>query len=251
MPLPSPFRELVLLELMLAVPTFVALRFVTAPYGRHARAGWGPGVPPRLAWLVMETPAVLVFAAVYAAGTHRAGVAPLALLALWQLHYAHRAFLFPLGLRGGAPFPLWVMVLAIGFNVLNGWINARWISELGTYPQRWLADPRFLTGAALFLAGFTLNVSSDRVLRRLRSPGETGHRLPRGGAFELVSCPNYLGELVEWTGWALASWSPAGLAFAVYTAANLVPRALSHHAWYRARFPEYPPRRSALIPFLL
>ena len=92
---------------------------------------------------------------------------------------------------------------------------------------------------------------AHRHRRRLRAPGETGYNIPRGGAFEWISCPNYLGELVEWTGWALASWSPAGLAFAVYTAANLVPRALSHHDRYRDRFPEYPPRRSALIPFLL
>lgn len=251
MSLPSPFRELVALELALALPTFVALRLVTAPYGRHARAGWGPGIPPRIAWVVMEAPAVLVFAAVYAAGARRAGAAPLALLALWQLHYVHRAFVFPLRLRGGAPMPAPVVLLGVGFNVLNGWINARWISELGTYPQGWLADPRFLVGAAIFLAGFALNVTSDRALRRLRAPGETGHRIPRGGAFELVSCPNYLGEVVEWAGWALASWSPAGLAFAVYTAANLAPRALSHHAWYRARFPGYPPRRRALIPFVL
>jgi protein-S-isoprenylcysteine O-methyltransferase Ste14 len=249
--LPSPFRELVGLELALALPTFVALRFVTAPYGRHARAGWGRAVPPRIGWVVMETPAVLVFAATYLAGSHRAGAAPLALLVLWELHYLHRAFLFPLGIRGGAPLPASVMLLAVGFNVLNGWINARWISELGAYPVTWLADPRFLAGAALFAAGFVLNVTSDRALRRLRSPGETVHRLPRGGAFELVSCPNYLGELVEWTGWAIASWSPAGLAFALYTAANLAPRALSHHAWYRARFPDYPRRRRALLPFLL
>jgi len=62
---------------------------------------------------------------------------------------------------------------------------------------------------------------------------------------------DYLGEIVEWTGWAVATWSLAGLAFALYTAANLAPRALSHHAWYRARFPEYPPSRRALVPFLL
>ena len=70
-------------------------------------------------------------------------------------------------------------------------------------------------------------------------------------AFEWVSCPNYLGEMTEWAGWALATWSLPGLAFAAYTAANLAPRALAHHDWYRERFPDYPPRRRALIPYLL
>ena len=36
---------------------FLALLFVPAPYGRHARAGWGPTLPTRLAWVVQELPA--------------------------------------------------------------------------------------------------------------------------------------------------------------------------------------------------
>ncbi len=244
-------RALVGVEIALALATFVALRFVIAPYGRHARAGWGPALPARVGWLLMEAPAALIFAALYALGPHRAGAAPLALLALWELHYLYRAFAYPFLLRRGRAMPLAIPSLGVAFNVLNAYVNAPWISTFGAYPARWLADPRFLAGTALFLAGFALNVSSDRALRRLRAPGETGYRIPRGGAFEWVSCPNYLGEMVEWTGWALATWSLAGLAFALYTAANLAPRALAHHAWYRRRFPEYPPGRRALIPFVL
>jgi 3-oxo-5-alpha-steroid 4-dehydrogenase 1 len=89
------------------------------------------------------------------------------------------------------------------------------------------------------------------VLRALRAPGERGYKIPKGGLYEWVSCPNYLGEMIEWTGWALATWSVAGLAFAVYTIANLAPRAVAHHRWYRMQFPEYPPGRKAIIPFVL
>ncbi|MEM6929685.1 MAG: hypothetical protein AAF602_22285 [Myxococcota bacterium] len=56
---------------------------------------------------------------------------------------------------------------------------------------------------------------------------------------------------MEWTGWALATWSLAGLGFAVYSVANLLPRALQHHRWYRATFDDYPTSRRALIPFVL
>ena len=66
-----------------------------------------------------------------------------------------------------------------------------------------------------------------------------------------MSCPNYLGEIIEWVGWAVATWSLAGLSFAVWTAANLIPRAWQHHRWYRAEFPDYPKERKAVIPFLL
>jgi 3-oxo-5-alpha-steroid 4-dehydrogenase 1 len=99
--------------------------------------------------------------------------------------------------------------------------------------------------------GFATNVWADGALRGLRGPGETGYKIPHGGLYEWVSCPNYLGEIVEWTGWGIAAWSPAGLLFALYTVANLAPRALAHHAWYRRSFPQYPPRRKALVPFVL
>ena len=67
-------------------------------------------------------------------------------------------------------------------------------------------------------------------------------------AFRYLSCPNCLGEMLEWCGWALATWSPAGLAFFLYAVANLAPRALANHRWYRRRFDDYPNRRKALIP---
>jgi protein-S-isoprenylcysteine O-methyltransferase Ste14 len=243
---------LIQVEFALAAITLAALLFVIAPYGRHARRGWGPTIPARVGWIVMESPAVIFFAAVYAAGPHRSELAPLVLLALWMVHYLHRAFIFPMRMRAsGRRMPVLIAVLAIAFNLLNGWNNARWLSTDGSYPTTWLTDPRFLGGSALFLAGFVGNLVSDIALLRLRPPGETGYRIPRGGLFELVSSPNYLSEIVGWFGWALATWSPAGLAFAVYVVANLAPRALSHHAWYRKQFADYPGRRKALIPFVL
>ena len=57
---------------------------------------------------------------------------------------------------------------------------------------------------------------------------------------------------MEWIGWAILTWSLAGVAFAVYTAANVGPRAFTNHRWYLEKFgDEYPKERRALIPFLL
>ena len=92
---------------------------------------------------------------------------------------------------------------------------------------------------------------ADATLRGLRAPGSSDYRIPTGGLYEYVSCPNYLGEIIEWTGWAVMTWSLAGLSFAVWTAANLAPRAWTHHRWYRATFPDYPKTRRALLPFVL
>jgi protein-S-isoprenylcysteine O-methyltransferase Ste14 len=248
---PGAYTALVLLELVLAVLTYAGLLFIVAPYGRHGRGGWGPTVPARVGWVVMESPAPLVFFGVYLAGSHSGALVPLIFLAMWQTHYLQRTFVYPFLMRSGARMPVSLMAMAITFNVLNAFINARWVSEYGTYVASWLADPRFLFGFVLFAGGLALNLSSDRTLRGLRAPGESGYKVPQGGAYRWVSCPNYLGEIVEWTGWALATWSLAGLAFAVYTFANLAPRAIANHRWYHERFADYPPQRRALVPFLL
>jgi hypothetical protein len=74
---------------------------------------------------------------------------------------------------------------------------------------------------------------------------------PTGGAYRWFACPNYFGEIVEWFGWALATLVAGGLAFAVYTTANLTPCALDHHCWHRKHFPDCPPSRRALVPFII
>ena len=111
-----------LLWLMLALgaATFVVLTVVVAPYGRHQRRGWGPTIPSRIAWIVMESPAVLLFLGIYALGQHRAETVPLLLLCLWQAHYVHRTFVFPFRLRAeGKRMPVFVVLLAICFNCPN------------------------------------------------------------------------------------------------------------------------------------
>jgi hypothetical protein len=198
----------------------------------------------------MEAPAPVLFVVFFLLGSRRAQLVPLVFLALWLVHYVYRAFVYPFLMRSGSRMPVLVVALAIAFNALNAWVNARWISEYGTYPVAWLADPRFWIGVALFAGGLTLNARSDGTLRRLKRAGD-GYRIPQGGGFRYVSSPNYLGEMIEWTGWAIATWSLAGTAFALYTIANLGPRAVANHRWYRSTFPDYPPERRALLPFVL
>lgn len=234
----------------LAPLTFVMLLRIAAPYGRHAREGWGPRIPAWIAWVAMEAPSPLLMLAFWAAGPRRGNAAAGIFLALWLGHYVYRSFVFPfLGRGGKAAMPVSIVASAFFFNLVNGYVNGRWLFDLG--PARdpsWLHDPRFLFGLALFAGGFAVHVRADAVLRRLRAPGETGYRIPRGFLFERVSCPNYLGEIVEWTGWALLTWSLAGFSFALWTFANLAPRAAAHHRWYAQRFPDYPPGRTALFP---
>jgi hypothetical protein len=236
---------------------FVSLHFVSAPYGRHLRDGWGPKVNATLGWIVMEAPSPLVFLACWlvADPARRFSASGFAFLILWQSHYLYRSFVFPFRRRGGKQeMPLSIVLMSIVFNLANAYLNARWIYTLGPErPAAWLADPRFLGGVALFAGGMAVNHQSDRILFNLRksgSPSGVGYAIPYGHLFRFVSCPNYLGEIVEWMGWALCAFSPAGLVFALASAGNLVPRARAHHRWYRERFADYPPERKAIVPFL-
>ncbi len=246
------YSYLVWVWLSLAGVTFISLFFVSAPYGRFARKGWGPRMSNRLGWIIQESPASLLFFFYFFVGQRQTEVVPVLLLILWQVHYLHRSFIFPFRLRGERKQTTMLIVgLAVLFNFGNAYLNARWIFGLGPgYELSWLWDTRFVLGLALFIFGFVVNKHADHILINLRAPGETGYKIPKGGFYRFISSPNYFGEIIQWGGWALMCWNWGGFAFFVWTVANLAPRAFSIHKWYKKTFDDYPVRRKALLPFL-
>jgi len=236
-----------------AALVFISLFFITAPYGRHNRGGWGPKIGATTGWLIMEIPAVVTITFFYLMGDRLLNPAAIAFLLIWQTHYINRALIFPFRRRSpGAEMPLMIAFSGMFFNVVNGYLQGYWLFYLSPLKDAsWLYDPRFIIGLLMFLTGLIVNHQSDNILFRLRKPGEKGYKIPQGGLYRWISSPNYFGELIEWCGWAILTWSLGGLAFAVWTAANLAPRAIKHHKWYRQTFPEYPAERKALIPYVL
>jgi 3-oxo-5-alpha-steroid 4-dehydrogenase 1 len=168
-----------------------------------------------------------------------------------MMHYFQRTFIFPLLIRGKEPIPISIILMGITFNGINTYLQARWIYKFSpSYPSTWLINPLFVIGILLFFCGFIINLHSDYIIRNLRKPGEKIYKIPYGGMFKYVSCPSYFGEITEWIGWAIMTWSFPGLVFAMWTFANLAPRARSTHLWYLKTFPDYPKDRKALIPFI-
>lgn len=249
------FYLLVYAWIGVALITFPFVLRIAAPYGRHTTRKWGTLIDNRLGWILMEFPALGVFAGFYLLGNGEKPALAWLFFSLWALHYINRTLIFPFRLRTkGKKMPLAIVFMAFGFNLMNGFINGYYLGTLATadqYPAAYLLDPRFLGGILLFVAGMGINWQSDHILIHLRKPGDTAYIIPKGGMFRWISCPNHFGEIVEWTGYALMVWSAPALAFAVWTLINLLPRALQHHAWYRSTFPEYPRDRKALIPGLL
>ncbi|RMZ53565.1 hypothetical protein APUTEX25_003387 [Auxenochlorella protothecoides] len=108
-------------------------------------------------------------------------------------------------------------------------------------------------GVLAFVAGNLLQLHSHRLLANLSRGTQSGtYRIPRGGLFELVSCPHYLAEIVIYSGLGLLIGAQRPLAWLIlaWVAANLVLAAGMTQAWYRRRFPSYPSRRKALFPWL-
>ena len=235
--------------------TFIITLFIASPYGKHERSGWGPGINMRLGWCVLEMPAFVGMLWFYWQGEFKFSIAPLILFSIFQIHYFHRSFIYPLQIRVKPHARYRVVLLALGmaFNAANGALNGWFLSQLATHLHNttWLMDIRFIAGLILFAIGFAIAKQSDAILTNLRKPGETGYKIPYGGLYRYVSCPNYLGEILQWTGFALAGWSLPALAFVAFTSANLIPKAISSHQWYREKFSDYPKDRKAVIPFIL
>ncbi|XP_021897373.1 steroid 5-alpha-reductase DET2 [Carica papaya] len=251
------FRYCLLALYLIAPPTVIALKFLQAPYGKHNRPGWGPTIYAPLSWFFMESPTLWLTFLLFPYGRHHSNPKALLLISPFLLHYFNRTCLYPLRLhrsitqrKPASGFPVSVAMTAFSFNLLNTYLQARWVSH---YKDDYEGDGwflwRFLGGLVLFLVGMWVNLWADRVLVGLKREGG-GYKVPRGGLFEMVSCPNYFGEVVEWLGWAVMTWSWVGFGFFLYTCANLVPRARASHKWYLRKFDDYPKGRKAVVPFL-
>jgi len=248
----ATFRFILFGWILIAVVVFVVLLFIAAPYGRHFSKNFGPSINAKLGWILMESPAPLIFAFVFFSNVHPLASVPMIFLFMWQIHYLDRAFIYPLTLRlSSKPLPLTVLAAGMIFNTLNAYLNSYYIAtNLSKYYANWLSDIRFLSGVGLFVFGFIVNRQSDYILYRIRHHTGQEYGIPENGLYRWVSCPNYLGEILIWLGWTVATWSPVAAAFSLWSIANLVPRARSHHRWYKETFENYPDKRHILLPWL-
>lgn len=245
------YQILLRVEFIFALITFISLLFISAPYGRFNRQGWGPTLPARWAWMIMESPAMLIPIYFFLRHADPTNIVLVLFLLIWQSHYIHRTLIYPFQKTGGCrPFPVLLIVVALAFNIMNGFIISYAIFIRHTYSFDWLFQWPFIFGFSVFVLGYWINKQSDHILKKLRKPGETAYKIPKGGLFRWVSNPHYLGELLEWLGWAILTWSLAGWAFVAYTFANLAPRAWAHHRWYKEKYEDYPTSRKVLIPFV-
>lgn len=249
------FNIFLLVMAIIAVVVFVALFFVNAGYGKFYNKRWGPTLDNHLGWFLMEAPVFVAMLVLWWLSDRRGDYVRLVFLLLFEAHYFHRSFIFPLQLRGHSRMPWAIVGMGALFNTLNAFMQGGWIfyiSPADMYPASWLRSLPFIAGVVIFAAGMFINIQSDTIIRNLRQPGDTAHYLPKGGMFRYVAGANYLGEFMEWAGFALLTWSWAGAVFALWTFANLAPRAARTHDLYASEFPkEFDPQKvKRIIPFI-
>lgn len=248
------FDWFLIIMTVLAAVVFVALYFFEAGYGYLFNPKYGRPVSNRIGWVVMEAPVFVIMTVLWAASERTWQAAPLVLFLLFQSHYLQRAFIFPLLLRGRSKMPLGIVAMGATFNTLNALMQGGWIFYIAPadYYADWFAQPYIYIGGALFVVGMVINLHADHIIRHLRREGDTRHYIPRGGMFRYVSSANYFGEFTEWCGFAIASWSWAGVVFAWWTFANLAPRAASLNKRYEAEFgTEFTAlKRKRILPFI-
>jgi len=245
------FYTLLNTEFIMAVIIFVFLIFITAPYGRFQRKGWGPSISSKFAWIIMEFPSFalpLLF-------MFTSSFSPISIVfvIIWQSHYFHRTFIYPFRISDPRkPFSVLIMTWGFIFNLINSFVNFYFIFRIRPLTGfSWFTSWNFIIGFSLFVLGYIINKSSDSILRSLRKENKNSYSIPDKGLFRWISTPNYLGEIFEWAGWALLTLSVSGLAFLIFTIANLAPRAVKIHRWYQMHFDNYPKERKAIIPYLL
>ena len=209
----------------------------------------------RLGWVLMEAPVFIAMLLLWWYSDRRADTVRVVFLLLFELHYFNRSFIFPLQIRGRSRMPLSIILMGVIFNTLNAFMQGGWIfyfSPADYYSPDWLTSLPFLIGTVVFLFGMAVNIQSDSIIRHLRQPGDTAHYLPKGGMFRYVTSANYFGEFVEWAGFAILTWSWSGAVFALWTFANLAPRAARIYDMYSREFPDELDTRKTkrMIPFI-
>ena len=235
----------------MAIIVFIALFFFKAGYGYLSTANWGPKINNKAGWVIMESPAfifLLLYVIDYLVSGRDTGNEKTVLLimaAFFLVHYFQRAFI---ALHGAL----------IDLSIAHGaghFLLGEGIDQVQFLPagDLWeIVSPQFIIGGLVFLTGMLINLDSDHVIRHLRKPGDTKHYIPKKGLYKYVTSANYFGELTEWVGYAILTWSPAGLLFAVWTFANLAPRSKSLTEKYEQEFgDEYRElKKKNLIPFI-
>jgi len=231
-----------------------------SPYGRFTSSKFGPAVSARLGWFIMELPSSVAFLYFFLQGERSHEWPRRVMCIIFLLHYLNRGFFFPYMIRvpkGSTPnFTVFLFVFGMFVTTLHGYLNGTFFGNFGEHlTEDWLSSKTFKIGVVSYYTALSFNIYSDGIIRSLRTKkeceeGTKTYRIPYGGLFDFVTNASYFSELWAWASFAVFTWSPAGLWIFLISCANLIPRAVATHEWYKQKFENYPRHRKILIPHI-
>ncbi|PWA71576.1 3-oxo-5-alpha-steroid 4-dehydrogenase [Artemisia annua] len=126
-------------------------------------------------------------------------------------------------------------------------IYAQYLSQSFDEPAM---DLKYI-GTTLFLIGITGNFYHHYILSNLRKKGDSGYRIPKGGLFNLVICPHYLFEIIQFVGVACICQTVYSFSFTLGTAFYLMGRSYATREWYILKFGDkFHKDVKALVPYI-
>lgn len=155
------YKYFIILIFAFAVIVFVILFFISAPYGKFSRKGWGTSIKSKWAWMIMEFPSPFLMTLLFLTADIKS-LPQTIFIILWLAHYIPRTFIYPFTQSGREkPYPIIVASMAIVFNCLNGFANGYGIFNLYIYSSSWLYSWQFISGIIIFMTGFVINKAAD------------------------------------------------------------------------------------------
>ena len=243
--------------LILDIPIFLCLLFIKAYYGKFFSSQSEdsnciqkilrkifPVIPSRISWIIQECPCVFVTIFFLIYYFKNLNFKNLLVICPFVLHYIHRTFIFPFMIQSSKNNPLEITLMAFTFCLFNGFmINRSIFCQIIDYEEKifWL---NYIFGLTTFGLGMYINIHSDYSMIKQRNANQD------------KTNKYIIPELTEWLGFFILSNSFSGLVFFISTFANLFPRAIQYHQWYKNKFKEdfstdkNLSERKAIVPFL-
>lgn len=225
----------------------------------------GPQIPWKTVFLIEYLGPLLIYPIFYTQPTWIYGTylseasnwakeAQLSALIAWTIHYAKRELETLFVHRfSHATMPFRNIFKNSGYYWGFAAFVAYFVNHpLYTPPSQEMA----VAGMCLFYFMEVGNFTTHLTLRALRPAGSTQRKIPRGGLFRFVSCPNYTYEICAWLGFNLMTRTVAGILFMCAGALQMIIWAQGKHRRYRKEFdgkdgkPLYPPNRKSIVPFI-
>jgi len=134
--------------------------------------------------------------------------------------------------------------------VLSGLNIAAWVYAPFSPTAKDANNLLLVSGVILYTLGQLGNLHVHLILRGLRSAGGTERGIPQGLLFNIVTCPNYMTDIISWIGVYLVSglsWSV--LLFIVVAVVQMMSWAKKKEKRYRKEFGDkYKKKRYSMLP---